>query len=51
MIVEAADPPSQPEMPTIVASAGTELTLEFNLGTIDNNGSQITSYELQSDEG
>ena len=27
------------------------MTLEFNLGTVDNNGSPIISYELQSDQG
>jgi len=50
-IVEAADVPSQPDPPTIVSSSSIALTLEFNLATIDNNGSTITSYELQSDAG
>ena len=44
--VEAADTPSQPDAPVILASSSTELTLEFDLGIVDNNGSPITFYEL-----
>ena len=45
----AADVPSQPEQPEVVAYASDEITLSFNLGTIDNNGSPITEYRLESD--
>lgn len=50
-IVEAADVPTQPEIPLLVAYSSTAIELEFNLGMIDNNGSPITYYELQSDQG
>ena len=49
--VEAADSPSQPDAPTLVSASSTTFELEFNLGTIDNNGSQILSYRLETDGG
>ena len=50
-LVEAADPPSQPDAPALVSASSTSFQLEFNMGTIDNNGSQILSYRLESDGG
>ena len=38
-IVEAADAPSQPAPLTIFSQTSKQITLEFNLGTVDNNGS------------
>lgn len=51
VIVDAADVPSQPAAITIFEQTSKLITLEFNLGTVDNNGSQITSYKLYSDQG
>ena len=46
-IVVAADPPSQPDMPTLVSASSTGVILDFVMSTIDNNGAPITSYRLE----
>jgi hypothetical protein len=46
-LVVAADPPSQPDMPTLVSSSSTGFVLDFVTSTIDNNGASITEYRLE----
>ena len=46
-IVIAADPPSQPDMPSLESASSSSIVLDFVTSTIDNNGASITSYRLE----